>query len=104
MPIDVLVSLLISALVPYVLERAKAWRWLPVIQPYAPVLNRVTAVAVSIVTALGVTVSFDAELGVLTVAGLLPGEMLRLGMQAAGNWLVQELVYRTRIDAGRPRA
>lgn len=103
MPLDVLISLAISGVVPYVLERLKARPWVPFVQPYAPHLNRVTAILVSIATAVGVTVDFDATLGVLTVTGLLPEQLLRSGLQALANFMLQEGIYRTRIDPGEPR-
>lgn len=98
-----ILSLLISALVPSGLERLKRVPWAVFIQPYAPLLNRVTGLVVAVLTSIGVTVSFDAEAGVATIAGLQPWVMARLALTAAGNWAVQEVVYRTRIDRGGPR-
>lgn len=103
LPLSVLVSLAISGLVPYLLERLKGRPWVPIVQPYAPALNRTTAIAVSVLTALGVTVDYDATVGVLTVTGLLPEQLLRSGLQAAANFVLQESIYRTRIDPGGPR-
>ena len=98
MPVEVIVSLAVSTLVPWVLERLKWARWFPLIQPFAPALNRGFAWAVATTTALGIAVSFNAADGVLTITGLVPADILRVVFQAAGNFLVQEVVYRKAID------
>lgn len=95
---EIAVALVVSAVVPKLLELLKSKRWAPFIQPYAPVLNTVTAGVVALVTALGVTVDFDAAAGVLTVSGLLPDQLLMTGVTWLVNWAVQEIVYRGFIN------
>lgn len=91
---SVLIGLVVSALVPKLLELLKSKRWAVFIQPYGPFLNTITAGTVALLTALGVSVDYDAAAGVLTVTGLLPGELLRTGVTWLVNWAVQEFVYR----------
>lgn len=100
-PLD-LVGVLVSLGVPFLLERLKREQWAVFIHQHAPVINRVTAVAVAVLTSLGVRLAFDADLGVLTVSGLIPDDMLRLGAQAAANLLAQESAYRRFVQ--EPRA
>lgn len=97
-----LIGLIVSAVVPKLLELLKSKRWAPFIQPYAPVLNTVTAGGVALLTALGVSVDFDSARGVLTVSGLLPGQLLQTGMTWLLYWVTQEGVYRVAIN--RPSA
>lgn len=97
MPPELLISWLVSAGTPYVLQWLKAQPWAPFIQPYAPTLNRITAVAASLVTALGVTWTYDAATGQLVVSGLVLADVVRLGLSIVGNFVVQEVVYRTRL-------
>lgn len=89
-----LVGLAISAVIPKLLELLKSKRWAPFIHHYSPWVNRTTAIALAFVTAIGVTVDFDATLGVLTVGGLLPEHMLRLGLTWILNFATQEAIYR----------
>jgi len=98
---DGILMLLISALTPWLLERLKWARWFPLMAPFAPVLNRVTPLALAALVAAGVTMQFDHATGVLMVSGLVPSEMLRgvlLWIAGAG---VQHLSYERAIkDSG----
>ena len=98
---DGLVMLLISALTPWLLERLKWARGFPLMQPMAPVLNRVTPLVLAAVIAAGVTFQFDQSSGVLLISGLVPSDMIRgvlLWVAGAG---VQELSYQRAIKVGR---
>lgn len=92
------VGLVISALVPKLLELLKSNRFAPFINHYSPWVNRTTAIAIAFLTALGVTIDFDSAAGVLTIGGLLPEQMLRLGLTWLLNFGVQELVYRQFVN------
>lgn len=92
---SILIGLVISSIVPKLLEFLKAKRWAVFIQFYdARLLNRITAIAVSFITAIGVTVNFDPTAGVLTVGGLLPEQILQFGLTWIMNFALQEAVYR----------
>jgi hypothetical protein len=93
-----IIGLAISALVPKLLELLKSQRWAPFINHYSPWVNRTTAVAIAFVTAVGVTVDFDSTAGVLTVGGLLPDQILRIGLTWLLNFAVQEGIYRRFIN------
>lgn len=93
-----LVGLVISAVIPKLLELLKSRRWAPFINHYSPWVNRTTAIAIAFVTAIGVTVDFDAAAGVLTVGGLLPEHILRLGLTWILNFATQEAIYRRFIN------
>ena len=98
MELSLLVGLLVSAIAPKLLERLKPARWAPFIKPYAPRLNRLTAIAVATLTTLGVTVDFDAAAGELTVGGLQAESVLRLGLTWILNFTLQETVYRRFVN------
>lgn len=93
------IGLVVSALVPKLLELLKPKRWAPFVRDYAPTLNRITAVLVALVTAIGVTVDFDVTAGVLTIGGLLPDQIIRTGLTWALNFAIQEAVYRRLVNA-----
>lgn len=100
-PSDPLVSVLISAGMPYLLEWLKWEHWWPLMRPYAPRLNRLVALSIAGLTAVGVTLEYDAAAGTLLIAGLHAERLLATGLQALVNGLVQERVYRWRIDPKR---
>lgn len=103
MPPELIVSWVVSVGTPFVLERLKASQHplAAFITPYTPVLNRVTAVVVSVLMALGVTCSYDAYTGTLMVTGLKLADVVQLALTALGNFFVQQMVYRARIDPRR---
>ncbi len=101
MPIDVLVNLVVAAATPALLERLKDRPWAPFVARHSRRLNRATAVATAILTAVGVSWTFDQEIGRLTIDGLLWPNMLDLGLRAAASFAVQELSYRQVVDRGR---
>lgn len=98
MDVSILVGLLVSAIAPKLLEWLKPARWAPFIKPYAPRLNRLTAIAVATLTTLGVTVDFDAAAGVLTIGGLQAEPLLRFGLTWILNFALQETVYRRFVN------
>jgi hypothetical protein len=75
--IDGVWMLFISAATPFILEKLKWQRWFPLMQPYASKLNRITPLVVSALVAAGITIDFDHVNGVLTIAGLIPGDIVR---------------------------
>lgn len=101
-PLD-LVGILVSLGVPFLLQRLKREQWAVFIHEHAPVINRVTAVVAALLTSLGVRLAFDADLGVLTVSGLIPDDVLRLGAQALANLVAQESAYRQFVNRPRPK-
>lgn len=92
-----ILSLLIAALMPYLLEWLKPKTWFPFIEPAMPQLNRATAIIAAVATALGVGMDFDATAGVLTITGLKAADLARLAATAIANLAVQQAVYRTAI-------
>lgn len=72
---DGLLMLVVSAVTPWLLERLKHVRWFPLMQPIAPVLNRVTPAALAALVASGISYSFDG--GTLTISGLVPDQIVR---------------------------
>lgn len=97
MPPELLVSTLVSTLTPFLLERIK-WSRLPFLDPLKPTLNRVMAALTAMVTALGVTISYDAAAGTLTVTGLGLESVATAGVSFVVNLAVQQTIYRTAID------
>lgn len=95
---DALLVLLISVLTPWVLERLKYSRWFPFMQPFAPVLNRLTPLVVAAITAAGVTVGFDQGSGVLTVGGLVPSDVIRGLLLWGAGALTQQVSYKRAIE------
>lgn len=95
---SVIVGLIVSAVAPKVLELLKAQRWAMFIQSSSPRLNRFTAVVLASLTTIGVTMDYDATAGTLLIAGLLPGQMLSLGVTWIVNFAVQEIVYRKFVN------
>ena len=98
MDLSIIVGLLVSAIAPKLLELLKPARWAPFIKPYAPRLNRLTAVVVATLTTLGVTVDFDVAAGVLTIGGLHSDSLLRFGLTWLLNFALQETVYRRYVN------
>lgn len=98
MPPELLLSWLASALVPYVLQGVKAARRAYTRQPGTFWLHRTVAVLASIATALGVSASFDREAGELVIRGLDAPALVTFAVMAGGNFVVQQVVYRWRLD------
>ncbi len=96
---DALVALVVSALMPRLLEALKTRAWFPLMHRSAPLLNRVTPVLVALGTASGITWSFDG--GVLTVSGLVPDDILRGVLLWALSAAVQHGVYERTIREPR---
>ena len=95
---DALLMLFVSALQPWLLERAKDWAWCPLMSRvgrYAPILNRVTPVLVATCTSAGVTFAFQD--GTLTIAGLVPDQMLRGLLFAIGGSVTSHVAYHRAI-------
>ena len=93
---DAAVMLVVSALVPFILERSKDWAWFPLMQRvhrFAPLVNRVTPLAISFLAAVGVTISFDASTGVLSIAGLVPEQVIRAGVLAVVGMVTNQASY-----------
>jgi hypothetical protein len=99
---DLLVMLVVSNLTPWVLERLKDAAWFPLMQRfsrYAPILNRVTPVASTVLLTLGVHWSFEASGGGrLVLEGFVPtsDEVTKAGIVLA-SWAMQEYRYRRTI-------
>lgn len=72
---DGLLMLIVSALTPWLLEQLKWQRWFPLMQPFAPFLNRATPLALAGAVAAGITFTVDAE--GWTLRGPLPEDMVR---------------------------
>jgi hypothetical protein len=67
-------------------KRSKAFPW---INQYTPILNRVIAVAIALVSAAGITWHYNATLGQLTVMGLTEQAI----WTALAGVVTNELVY-----------
>ncbi len=92
---DGLLLIVISSVTPWILERLKFQRWFPLMQPVAPVLNRITPIVLAGLVAVGVTVQFDK--GTLSVSGLMPDEIIRGLLLWVTGYVVQEVSYRRAI-------
>lgn len=97
---DGLLMLLISALTPWLLERLKWARWFPLMQPFAPVLNRVTPLALAAIVAAGVTFTVDST--GWTLKGPLPEDMVRGVLLWLVGAAVQHFSYERGINAKHP--
>ena len=60
-------------------------------------VQRGLGVLMSIATALGIHVAFDATAGVLTITGLLLPSIWQLGTESLRQWVFSELIYRTAV-------
>lgn len=99
---DAAIVLIVNALTPRLLEYLKAASWFPFVRPGSPWLNRTVAVVVAAMTALGITASYNAEFGVLSVSGLMPDTLLRKALVVAVGFLMQEASYRLTVREERP--
>lgn len=88
---DGVTVLIVSALMPWLLERLKWARWFPLMQPYATWLNRATPLAVAAMVAAGVTFSID-DAG-WTLKGPLPEDMVRGLLLWIVGAVTQHLTY-----------
>lgn len=98
---DGLLVILISAITPWIMERLKFSKYFPFMQPFAPVLNRLTPLVVAAITAAGVTVGFDQAGGVLTVSGLVPSDVIRGLILWGAGALTQQVSYTRAIGGGK---
>lgn len=92
---DGLLMIVISAVTPWLLERLKWQRWFPLMQPIAPVLNRVTPLILAAGVAAGITFNVDAS--GWTLSGPLPEDMLRGALLWVGGAVVQHASYHRAI-------
>ncbi len=89
-----------SAIIVYLLQVLKNWRWFSWLDATTDRRNRIVAIALAGLTALGIHAQFDATGGVLTITGLT------LAGIADGLWdwirsfVIQELIYRGVIKNG----
>lgn len=90
---DALVMVLMSSVVPFLLEKGKTKWWFPFTQKVAPVLNRVTPLIIAFVTAVGISVSFDPSTGVLSVMGLVPDQIMRAAFLAIVGFVTNQASY-----------
>jgi hypothetical protein len=97
---DGLLMLFISAFTPFLLEKLKWARWFPLMQPVAPVLNRLTPLVLSAIVAAGIVFNFNSVTGVLTISGLIPSDVIRGLLLWGGGALVQQLSYQRAIKVG----
>jgi hypothetical protein len=95
--VDGLWMLVISALTPFILEKLKWQRWFPLMQPYAAKVNRITPLIVSALVAAGITIDFDHVNGVLTIAGLIPSDIVRGLLLWTVGALTQHVSYERAI-------
>lgn len=93
-----LLSLVLSALTPFVLEWLKDKPWAPFVQRYRADLNRVTAAIVAAGNAVGVAFAYDAATGTLTITGLDLTQILTIGVTALLAFITQEIVYRKAVQ------
>lgn len=88
------VSLLLSLVMPVLMEWLKKEPWFPLLQLHAKTLNRVIAVLVAIGQTIGISFAFDATAGTLTIGGLVLSDIARIGVTALLAFITQELAYR----------
>lgn len=90
---DISTQLVASSIAVWVIQIIKKSKYFPWITAQTGRLNRVVAVVVSGLTAVGIHVTFDHSSGVLTISGLTAAGIV-VGF---GTWLksfvMQELVY-----------
>ncbi len=93
---DALLMLVVSAIMPWMLELSKDWSWFPFMQrvsKFAPILNRVTPLVVSFLAAIGITVGFDAQTGVFMLSGLVTSEILRAAILSIVGMVTNQMSY-----------
>ncbi len=89
-----LISAALGARTPKMLEWLKTKPWAPFIEPYAPTLNRITAVVVAFANGLGVTFAYDKVAHTATIGNLDPVAIAQAAVSAVIAFIVQEVVYR----------
>ena len=94
---DAILVFVVSNVTPALLEWLKTKAWFPFMHRVAPVLNRVTPLAVAALVASGVT--YTLEGGTLTVSGLVPDAMLRGMLLALVGAVTQQINYKLFVRA-----
>lgn len=98
---DALAVLVVSSLTPKLLELLKQRAWFPLMDVSAPVLNRVTPLAVALLTATGVTWQFDDATGTLTLSGLVASDIVRGLLLWGAGAAMQHGVYESWVREDR---
>ncbi len=88
-----------GGLVVMILEWLKGKKWAPFISHYAPMLNKVTALVVSLVTAAGISYQWDAHNHTLMLGNLALGSIAAGLWIAVKQWVFQEMIYRGMVQA-----
>lgn len=92
---DLIVTLIVSNLTPWLMERLKSVSIFPM-AAFAPIANRVVPLLVALLVASGVTYEFHD--GTLTIAHLVPSDMLRGVLLWIVGAVTQQIHYRMVID------
>lgn len=99
---DPLAIPVLSALSVWLIQRLKAWSAIPWINENSKVASRIVSGFSALLAAAGITVSFNHDLGVLTITGLT---LTTIGV-GLWKWLesfvVNELLYQTAVNKAAP--
>lgn len=93
---------IVSAISVWLIQKLKAWRKLPWINENSKLASRIVSGFMALLSAAGITASFNHDLGTLTVTGLT------LATIGAGLWkwtesfVVNELLYQTAVNKAGP--
>lgn len=87
-------QLTVSAVIVFGLQILKKSEWFPWITHQTDKTNRLLAVGLAGLAAIGIHFSFDTVAGVLTISGLKLGTILNGGWAWLQSFATQEFVYR----------
>jgi hypothetical protein len=87
---------------PFILSIASAWlmeklklaSWFPGLTPESTAsVQKLFSAVVAILTAVGVTITYDATVGTLMITGLTLSNIGQIGLLSAQNFLTQHMWY-----------
>lgn len=88
----------LSAVIVFVLQLAKNNKYIP-LHTGTDRANRIIAIALSGIAALGIHHTYDATAGVLTISGLTLDSILHGGFEWLRSFAVQEWMYRSGVKS-----
>jgi hypothetical protein len=88
----------VQAIAVWLLQRAKAATWIPFMQKNGGKINRVIAVAVAGIGAVGIHATFYHH--ALTITGLDPATVAAAVFHWAGNLVTQQVIYHGVVKNG----
>jgi len=91
-PITTQVTL--SAIIVWLLQYLKGASWFPIKAEATTAVLRTLGAVAAMLAAVGITVAFDKEAGVLTIAGLTQANLIAVGIASVKGLIYQELIYK----------